>query len=229
LYVDAAFRQSLIEEFCHRGVVDREGHVLVSAELRWFWRNALPDGIETWFRQRPIPAGGGGSRSDEYVVDARQTELGLKKRGGGTAVEIKGLVAVRGPAPAPFDGAIQIWSKWTSDVLTIDHLPRVVVHKTRWVRKFDTSEPRLTEIELDEHERPRGATVGSPGRGCQVEIVALRLDSGAAWWSVGFEAFGDLATVEDSVHRTAAHLAPTIPFAAGLELSYPAWLTAHVA
>ena len=204
--------------------------MLVSAELRWFWRNALPDGVDAWFRQGSIPAGGGTSRSDEYLVDTRQTELGLKKRGGGAGVEIKGLVAVRGRAPAPFDGAIQIWSKWTSHVLTIDRLPRVVVHKTRWVRKFDTSGPRLTEIELDENERPRDANVEPPERGCQVEIVALRLDSGEAWGSVGFEAFGDLATVEDSVQRTAAHLAATISgFPRGLELSYPAWLAAHVA
>jgi len=202
---------------------------MVSAELRWFWRNAVPDSVETWFRQGTIHAGGGRSRSDEYLVDARQTELGLKKRGGSGGVEIKGLVAVLDTAPAPFDAAIQIWSKWTSGALTIEHLPRVVVHKTRWIRLYDTSGLHLEEIELDEREQPRDVTRRLPERGCQVETVALRLDSGEAWGSVGLEAFGHLATVEDSLRRTVASLAPTLSgLHDGLALSYPAWLAAHV-
>ena len=201
---------------------------MVSAELRWFWKNALPDGLEAWFRSGSIPPGGGLRRSDEYLVDRKQVELGVKVRGGSTGVEIKGLVTVRDSTPAPFDGRVQIWCKWTSAALTIDHLPRMVVHKTRWVRKYDSSGPHFAEVALDEHERPIHVTDRPPGRGCQVELVEVNLDNGRAWSSIGFESFGDLATVEESLRRTVAHLAPTVPaFARGLELSYPAWLAAQ--
>jgi hypothetical protein len=39
----------------------------------------------------------------------------------------------------------------------MDHLPRGTVHKTRWLRKYDSCGTQLLEIELDENERPRHA------------------------------------------------------------------------
>jgi hypothetical protein len=202
--------------------------VLVSAELRWFWKGALPDGLDAWFRSGSFSPGVEAPRSDEYVVDTRQTELGLKKRGVSRGVEIKGLIAVRGRAMPPFDGCVQIWGKWSSETLSIDHLPRRVVHKSRWLRKYDSSGPRLVEVGLDPEERSRHR-MDRPDRGCQLELVAVRLDDDATtWWSLGFEAFGELDTVEDSLRRTVADVGPTAPrFARGLELSYPAWLAAH--
>src|SRR5262245_2271817 len=93
----------------------RGGQVPVSAEIRWFWRGAWPPSVEAWFRTREVPAGGGKSRTDEYLVDRNQLELGLKKRGRKTGIEIKGLVGIRRAVSIPFDGRVQIWSKWTSE------------------------------------------------------------------------------------------------------------------
>src|SRR4030095_552433 len=116
------------------------------------------------------------------------------------------------------------WSKWTSNALTIDHVPRLVVHKTRWLRKFDTSGDDVTEVELDAEERPRQYPEWMLERGCHFELAAIQVDQ-RAWWTVGFEAFGPLDTVEESLFRTMERLAPTTPpFPLGLELSYPAWL-----
>src|SRR5258707_15624969 len=112
--------------------------MLVSAEIRWFWKEDLPPGVEAWFRRGACGPGGGKLRTDEYLVDPMQHELGLKKRDGGRGIEVKGLVALRAKTAAPLDARVQIWSKWTSDSLTIDHLPRVVVRKIRWLRKYDT-------------------------------------------------------------------------------------------
>ncbi len=200
--------------------------MVVSAEVRWFWKDALPQGLDAWFRSGLFPPGGGTPRRDEYLVDAAQPELGLKKRGATPGVEVKGLVAVRGTLAAPFSGHVQIWSKWTSHALTIDHLPRIVVEKTRWLRKYDTSGPRVSEVPLDGDERPLQSPQRALARGCQFELVALRLaDGGGAWWSLGFEAFGDLATIEESLQRTVASVAPSVPpLTDGRELSYPAWL-----
>ena len=198
--------------------------MLVSAELRWFWRDSVPPAVEAWFREREIPAGGGKSRTDEYLVDRSQIELGLKKRGEKPGIEIKGLVGIRRMVAIPFDGRVQIWSKWTSESLTIDHLTRVAVHKTRWLRKYDTAGPDVIEIELDEDERPRSSPEKLPERGCHFEVVSLEVDGSTAWASVGFEAFGDLSTVENSLDRTLRHVAMATELPAGRELSYPGWL-----
>jgi len=198
--------------------------VLVSAELRWFWKDVLPPGLEAFFRDGPYPPGGGLPRDDEYLVDRGQGELGLKKRGSKDGIEVKGLVAGRGISPSPFDARVQIWCKWTSATLTIEHLPRLVVHKIRWLRKFDTTGSDTSEVELDDQERPRLSPDRLPERGCHFELVDLRVND-SRWWTLGFEAFGELDTIEDSLDRTVRHLARSRPtFAAGLELSYPAWL-----
>jgi len=205
-----------------------EDFMLISAEVRWFWRQALPPGLEQWFRSGSLAPGGGNSREDEYLVDPLQPELGVKKRSGRPGIEIKGLIEVRAPLPEPFSGRVQIWTKWTSHAITIDHLPRIVVRKTRWLRKYDTSRSAVRELELDANEQLRDSVAPIPEHGCQMELVALIVgDHDAYWWTFGFEAFGPLETVERSLHRTIAHLPPIGREAldAGVELSYPSWLS----
>ena len=198
--------------------------MLVSAEIRWFWKAAAPPALESWFRGGPFPPGGGVPRADEYLVDPGQRQLGVKSRGGAAGVEEKGLIDVRGVLPAPFAGRIQLWSKWRS-AMTIDRQPRVQLHKTRWIRKFDSSGAVVTEVELDAAEQPRreGERIA---RGCQFELVAVRVgERPDTWWTLGFEAFGERDTLEDSLRRTVLHLKPTVPsLPEGDELSYPEWL-----
>jgi hypothetical protein len=141
-------------------------------------------------------------------------------------VEVKGLIELRRSLPAPFAARIQIWCKWRSEGLSLVHLPRVSLHKTRWLRKFDTAGPVVTEVELDAAEQPRNRPAYRIERGCQVELVTLRVgDHQDTWSSLGFEAFGELDTLEESLHRAVGHLGPDVPpYAAGAELSYPEWL-----
>jgi len=57
----------------------------ISAEIRWFWLNAPPTGLQKWFFDPAIHGcgiGGGIERTDEYLCDATQSELGIKRRGG---------------------------------------------------------------------------------------------------------------------------------------------------
>ena len=166
--------------------------MFVSAEVRWFWKDAAPAVVDEWFRRGAFPPGGGTPRTDEYLLDAGQRELGVKTRGGAAGVEVKGLVERRGRSPAPFAGRVQIWCKWTSAALTIGHLPRVPLHKTRWIRRYDTAGAALTEVELDAAERPRHAPGRRLERGCQLELVALQVgDRHEMWSSLGFETFGN--------------------------------------
>jgi hypothetical protein len=207
--------------------------MLQSAEIRWFWRGALPPGLEDWFRGRgahPCAAGGGGTRTDEYLRDPGQGELGIKSRGGKPGLEIKGLVEVATPglAVAPFAGPVEIWVKWSCEALDLGSRPRIPTEKQRWLRKFDTAGPTPEEIPLDDAERPVGGRP-LPERGCNVELTRVGLPAGIVWWTLGFEAFGRLATLQADLAAAAAALAgrrpPPLP--GGILASYPAWLDRH--
>lgn len=205
--------------------------MLISAELRWFWKGSLPSVLEEWFRGGAVAPGGGKLRNDEYLLDPLQRELGIKKRSGRAGIEIKGLVEVRAPLLKPLDGRVQIWTKWTSNALTIDHVPLMVVKKTRWLRKFDTSGSAVRELELDADERLRDEAAPLPEQGCHVELVDLSIGNEREHWSTfGFEAFGPLHSVERSLQRTIACMAPPSPdaLAGGLELSYAEWLATAI-
>jgi hypothetical protein len=201
--------------------------MMVSAELRWFWKNAPPPGLESWFRLGPFPPGGGMLRRDEYLFDPSQTELGIKKRGGGSGVELKGLVSVGTTVPKPFAGRIQLWSKWTSTTLSIENHPRIVVAKTRWVRKFDTAGDDARELELGANEQLRDRWTSPPERGCLLELVAIQVgDGGTPWWALAFESFGPLDSLQESLQCTAIRVAEPAPPAleTARQLSYPEWL-----
>ena len=201
--------------------------VLFSAELRWFGEGSPPATLERWFRTGPFPPGGGGTRRDEYLEDSKQRELGVKKRQGTAGIEIKGLLKVRPRPQEPFAGSLQFWTKWNSPALSIDHLPRIVVDKTRWLRKFDTTGADVRELALDEKERPRGSGGMLPAQGCGIELVSLLTDANQTrWWTFAFEAFGPSASLEQSLARTIDALTPpdSRALAQGEELSYPEWL-----
>jgi hypothetical protein len=81
-----------------------------SAELRWFWQGAEPAALQQWFSDAELhdcAAGGGCLRTDTYLFDPQQAELGIKLRGNKTGVEVKGLVAVTAEGcrdPLPEEG-----------------------------------------------------------------------------------------------------------------------------
>jgi hypothetical protein len=53
----------------------------VSAEIRWFWQGAGPAGLQGWFNLAEFhdcAAGGGGMRTDAYLSEPQQAELGIK-------------------------------------------------------------------------------------------------------------------------------------------------------
>ncbi len=66
----------------------------LSSEIRLFWFNNKPEALERWFLDQDIhrfSAGGGKRRTDVYLRDASQIELGIKTRGEKPRVEIKGV------------------------------------------------------------------------------------------------------------------------------------------
>jgi hypothetical protein len=163
--------------------------------------------------------------------DAGQPELGIKSRGGKQGIELKGLVAAiwDGLTVGPFEGPIELWTKWTSAQLALPSNSTISTEKQRWLRKFDTTGALPKEIPLDVKEQPldQGPL---PARGCNIELTQVRLPDGELWWTLGFEAFGTIQTVERDLRAAATILAARQPpeLTGGMLASYPAWLTEHI-
>jgi hypothetical protein len=202
----------------------------VSAEIRWFWKDSVPEELWSWFFEWPCPPGGGLARVDTYLLDQSQDELGIKRRKNNSWLEIKGLVAVL-PRPVtapPFSGRIQLWSKWTTASLSLDKCTTIAITKIRSMRRFEVKGRIIREIALNEQELPVDPAEPYTESGCNVELTHVRVGTETPdWWTFGCEAFGDIESVEQNLRRTLEHLserrAPA--FKADLELSYPAWIS----
>lgn len=204
--------------------------MLLTAEIRWFWRGEIPREFEAWFCQ-PSPgvamAGGGGVRVDEYLADAGQIQLGVKRRGGTEGLEIKGLVSCDFAMLScpPFAGPIELWCKWRSDLLVMPSERIIAVQKRRRLRRFIVVDHMTEEIPLDPSEIPlKGKSL--PLTGCNVELTRISLQDGSCWWTFGFEALGTLQSVVPSLTLCAQAMADRCPppVEPGWISSYPAWL-----
>ena len=203
--------------------------MLITAELRWFWTGQNLGHLSEWFHnETPSSRNGEGGiiRTDRYLRAGNQKELGIKVRGTKPGVEIKGLVETGKDYSIvePFAGPIQIWCKWTSLEFDIGTAPLFAVVKERWLRKFDTARG-VREISLDKNEQPLNPD-DLPKIGCNVELTKIGLENQAEWWTLGFEAFGELENLRDSLNLVTRELAsrnpPSLPN--GLAGSYPEWL-----
>jgi len=93
-------------------------------------------------------------------------------------------------------------------------------------RKFDTGNGVPREIGLDASELPvEGDPL--PVKGYNVELTRATFQATPDWWTLGFEAFGTVQTVENDLRAAATTMATRGPptLEAGTLASYPAWLT----
>ncbi len=191
----------------------------LSAEIRLFWFDHKPAELENWFLDagtQHCQASGPEVRTDVYLADSDQIELGVKTRGENPGVEVKGLIATPRET-LEFDSyfvPIELWCKWPSPKLGFDIQTGVTLHKQRWLRKFDTAGARPIEG-LDSR----------PEIGCNVEWTIVTI-SGEVCWTLGFEAFGHLQDVEKSLRTVVRLMNERNPAQApgGKAMSYPAWI-----
>jgi len=198
-----------------------------SAEVRWFWNNICPQHVHDWFFKTGLPPGGGHPRTDRYLPQPNAAEISIKERGDTPGLQVKGLVATRqSPALASVASHVEIWCKWSCTIPRLILTDEVAVTKTRWLRQFDTSKPAAMEIPLDSNEKPKPG-YSSPVVGCNVELPGVRiLNRPDVWWTLGFEAFGDLDIVPMSLTRVLLPERSVLPsiVSSGAFLNYPGWL-----
>jgi hypothetical protein len=130
------------------------------------------------------------------------------------------------PELEPLALHIEIWCKWSCTIPGFRLTDEVAITKTRWLRKFDTSKYVRSEIPLDAGGRPnKGYSL--PVQGCNVELTEVQIvGHSEVWWTLGFEAFGDLDGVSTKPHADFKPVLERI-VATGAFVSYPAWLLAR--
>jgi hypothetical protein len=204
--------------------------MLISAEVRWFWRGTTSTDVQQWFcwsDAHPFPSGGGKPRTDQYLRDPPQVELGVKHRGDALGVEIKGLVTLVPETIAfgQFERADRNLEQVEFKQPRIDASLVIGVQKHRWLRKFDTGSPVPVEIALDTNERPV-QNHRLPQEGCNIELTKLQVLRGDDWWTLGFEAFGAFERVRDNLHSVAQIISTRQPpeLQNVILASYPKWL-----
>ena len=195
----------------------------LTAEIRWFWPDRPPQEFHDWFLGAGAAWTAAGSiktRVDEYLRDPDQDSLGIKTRGRGD-VEIKGLISRR-DKHLDFAGCtspIEFWAKWASRTLDLDGLPLIRVEKQRWKRSFSVHAGAVSEL----------ATSSEPLRrqsGCDAELTLLKGPDMAPWWTLGFEAYGELDKVEAVLSRTVSLMTRRRPppLTPGEAIGYPSWI-----
>ena len=180
--------------------------MFVSAEIRWFYPDECPTNLHRWFGEMSPAPGGGKMRIDKYLSQTNQSEVSIKIRGGRPGVEIKGLVAVCRSELVPFAPYFELWCKWRLQASALEMTKRIIIQKTRWIRTYDTSRAAIVEIPLQADEKPLNGQP-LPQQGCNVEISKIQIaEDPRQWWTLGFEAFGDLDSVPGNLLKTAQFL-----------------------
>jgi hypothetical protein len=103
---------------------------------------------------------------------------------------------------------------------------RMIIQKTRWIRTYDTSRAAIVEIPLQADGKPLNGQP-LPQQGCNLEISKIQIaEEPRQWWTLGFEAFGDLDSVPGNLLKTTQFLiAHSFPLPiCGEFLNYPSWL-----
>ena len=140
-------------------------------------------------------------------------------------LEIKGLVTICRSEAVSFAPYVELWCKWSLEASALKATKKVTVQKTRWLRTYDTTS-RIAEIPLQTDEKPLNGQP-LPHQGCSVELTKIQLaEEARQWWTLGFEAFGDLDSAPGNLQVTAQFLiAQSMPFPSfGEFINYPSWL-----
>ena len=195
-----------------------------TAEIRWFFE-APPVACEA-FLGKSIPSV---ERVDWYAFPCHRYS-GIKFREG--RLETKLLVHDYGRQQwGSVSGNVDSWTKWSAEYVgelpdskTLNTAGWIAVHKSRHWRALAMG------ANLNERESLARDDVqwqdGRVANGCEVEWSMVTLEN-AKWWTVGFEAVGEVQDLMDNLRRAVVFVtgqADQSPFIAERSMAYPSWL-----
>jgi hypothetical protein len=192
---------------------------VLSLEVRWIIRGALPPEMIEWFG--PFP-GGIDSRRDSYLMSRMSSETAVKIRGD-SQLDVK--VCGRSPdpltVPGRAQGRLEWWRKWSFPLRPVapdtEYAGWASVQKVRRIQFFS----------LEGRPIPSPATAAGE-EACAVELTNVSIGRDR-WWTLGFEATGPSGALVGGLKKSAA-LVFDHPLPGDLRLdmadstSYSGWL-----
>ena len=193
-----------------------------------FWRGCRPEPVHDLFFKSGPPPGGGFFRGLTATRPSGASRRLASERGDQLGFDVSGLPTRNSPELDPLAGYRNM-CKWSCTIPGFRLTDEVGLTKTRWLRKFDTSEHVRSDIPLTAGGRPNKG-YSFPVQGCNVELTEVQIvGHSEVWWTLGFEAFGDLDSVSTNLTLTLMPEKPVLEriVASGAFVSYPAWLLAR--
>jgi hypothetical protein len=199
--------------------------MLPTVEVRWFHKGPVPEEVAQWFRRGERERETQGSRVDHYHCHTDGGSLGIKVREGMLEIKQRHIVYGVMRFHERVTGVVEHWRKWSFVLESVDGIAAgfraqasswLGVNKDRRLRKYQlVGESDVITIPAFEN----------PDRGCSVELTQIRV-KGEVWWSLAFEAFGEEATLRDTLLIVAQHVLAREPplLCEGDSFGYPDWL-----
>jgi len=195
-------------------------------EVKWFREGAIPRETLKWFEQRDGQPETQPCRVDYYLCVTDRDSLGIKLREG--RIEIKqrhrqyGVVRFDGRVA----GLVEQWHKWGFELIQPGSDPASILGASRsWIGV--KKDRRLYRYRVTDDQKVVAVpTTDYPVQGCHLELTRIGVGD-RGWWSLGFEAFGDLSTIQESLFLVARKVlaagAPPV-LEAKDSYGYPTWL-----
>ena len=197
---------------------------LLTREVRWFGRGAIPAELQSWFDhlgeiQTQPP------RVDLYLA-GMDASVGIKLREG--LLEIKPRMEDYGIQTflAGVAGRVGGWSKWSFSLAESDWLGSEAAY---WIPV-----EKVRQILYFRYGGAGEITLSLPGElpesGGGLELTAVKLSQESRWWTLGFEVIGPQEEQGEILPRLARHAfdrqdRPMLP--AEKSFSYPEWLAKY--
>ena len=198
-----------------------------TAEVRWFFGGSIPAAIARWFCRGSL-LDKAAPREDHYLLFPAPLGLNVKLREG--RLEVKSRVGEPGLRTFATDitGNVELWEKRIGGDAAVAEFEKLRSNAPHlWIAVGKERTLRTFSLEGDSmHEVAAGKVFLA--NGCNAELTKITVE-GAAYWSFGFEAYGEPAQVEAHMQKIAGHVfadnhRPPHPFPAANSRSYPEWL-----
>jgi hypothetical protein len=195
-------------------------------EVRWFCEGTVSSEVWEWFQQGEQEPEEQATRIDYYLRLPNTDFLGIKLREG--KIEIKQRHCQHGVIHfhKRIAGMVEHWRKWSFELAKVnDELPSIVTPASLWIGV--SKRRKLRKYRLTANKVVVAASAQEhPDQGCGMELTNISVE-GKDWWSLGFEAFGDEAILQETLLLVAKQvLAVSEPpiLNATDSCSYPKWL-----
>jgi len=202
--------------------------IFSSAEIRWFIKGEIPQQIREWFNDFDNAPVQQAMRTDYYLALPGTEAMGIQMREG--RLEFKQRIDNENERleMGNCHGKIECWQKWS---FGLDDIPAGLksiisypeswrgISKERSLHMFILPESGIPEVHHHDVALENA---------CILELTKVGVqDTGEKWWSVGFEAFGELQNLRSTLLSVLKYTMLN-PNALEMKLDdsygYPAWI-----